>query len=149
MANTTLSSIGGVLQDSRANELLVMGIGDSSAKAGDLCGLLTTGIIEAFDIDSTTAELALGYLLPRYDVDMDTAPGAVAVELVVPQAGHIYGVHIDTAQAAACEMGWGLTYHATTAGILDELTNVEDDIKIAKYYKVAAGDTYCLIIWGE
>ena len=149
MANTTLSSIGGVLHDSRANELIVMGKAPGTiGKAGDIGGFLSTGVLEIFDVDSTTAELALGIILPMYHTDMDAVIAInKSVEIVIPQAGHLYGVHIDTAQAGACEMGWPLTYHATTGGILDELTNVEDAIVVARYFKVGAGDYFAVVTW--
>jgi len=148
MANTTLSSIGGVLQDSRANELIVGGvIGDTSTYPGMLVGVLSTSVMEAFDVDSGSADILLGIVLPRYDQDMDSVTTAVPYEVVVPQPGHLYGLKIDTAQAGACEMGWSLILHATSPGILDEATNVEDD-HVAKYYKIAAGDTFAIILWG-
>lgn len=146
MANTKLSEIGGVLQDSRGNELIVSAIGAATGKPGDLCGILTTGVIEFADLDSTTADTILGLLLPKYDVDMDTAPGAsVPVEIVIPQAGHIYGAHGGAASTA--ETGWSLELHATSPGLMTECTNVED-AHIAKYYKVAASDEFFLVVWG-
>ncbi len=144
MANTTLSSIGGVLQDPRGNELIVTGIADGTAKAGDTVCILDTNAVRQTDVDGNLDEF-IGILLPHHKVDMDTAiTAALPVRVVIPQGGHLYGVHTDTDQGT--ESGEPMVFHATTAGILDEGGDIEAE-HIARKFSGDSGDTYLVVIW--
>lgn len=145
MVNTTLSSIGGVLRDSRDNETIVTAIADGVRQAGDLVSILATGVIQGVDIDGSL-DLVVGILLEAWHTDMDSVPDSgKVIEIVIPQGGHIYGVHVDTDQGVG--IGHPMIYHASTAGILDEGTSAEAE-HVARKFNGAAGDTYEDVIWG-
>ena len=146
MANT-LSSIGGVLHDSRANELIVSAIAPGTiGKAGEICGILTTGLFQTTDI-SGSLDTMVGIILPHYGTDMDTVIAInTIVDIVVPQGGHIYGVRIETIDNM--EIGKNLIYHATEPGALDIGTGVEDE-HVARIFKsTTTGDNWGIVVWG-
>lgn len=146
MANT-LSSIGGVLHDSRANEFIVMAKAPGTiGKAGECAGILATGVSQTTDIDGSL-DLMIGILLPSYHTDMDSVVAInKIVEMVVPQGGHIYGVRIEA--VTDLDMGSALFYHATEAGALDDDATLEAEHVARTIRAVAAGDDYALVIWG-
>ena len=91
MATTALSTIGGVILSSERDELILPALGDGSAKAGNLVGVLSTGKVVACGSAATDDEFA-GILLPNYAYDMDTAIGdGQPCSIVVPKSGHLYG----------------------------------------------------------
>jgi len=142
MANTTLSSIGGVLHDSRANEYIITGIADATVKPGDLCTVLKTGAVRQSD-KSDSYDDTLGICLPSYHTDMDTAAASgKVIELVVPRAGHIYG----------CKMGDASTNEAGNPLIFDEAGAMAqgdglETAHLARTLKTSNGDTYGTVIW--
>ena len=143
MANTTLSSIGGVLQDSRGDELIVTGIADGTVKAGDLCTVLNTGVVRRSDLSDNYDE-TLGIALPMYHTDMDTAySSGKTVDIVIPQGGHLYGVL--GADFGSVQMGEPLTIGESGA------MAVAGDVEAAhqaRLYKSSDDDTYHIVIWG-
>ncbi|MCK4828144.1 hypothetical protein KA005_71100 [bacterium] len=146
MANT-LSSIGGVLHDSRANELIVICKAPGTiGKAGETCGILATGVFSTTDVDGSLDNL-VGIILPAYHTDMDTVIAInKIVEVVVPTAGHLYGVRIETIDDTA--MGDPLIFHATEPGALDVGTSIEAEHVARTYRTAAAADNWGIVIWG-
>ncbi len=143
MAKTTCSAIGGVIHDSRANELIVTGIADGTVKAGDLATVLTTGVVRQSDLSDSYDE-TLGIALPMYHTDMDTAyTSGKTVDIVVPQGGHIYGV--KAADIGAVQMGEPMTIGE--AGAMAMAGDVEAAHQ-ARLFKAVDDDTYVLCVWG-
>ncbi|MCP3685848.1 MAG: hypothetical protein GY861_24630 [bacterium] len=144
MAKTTCSAIGGVLHDSRADELIITGIADGTVQAGDLCTVLTTGAVRQSD-KSDSYDETLGIALPMYHTDMDTAyASGKTVDIVVPQGGHIYGV--KGADAGSVEMGEIVVFGE--AGALALGDGAQEGAHMAKIFKEVDDDTYWLIVWG-
>ncbi len=146
MANT-LSSIGGVLHDSRANELIITAKAPGTiGKAGEMCGVLATGIFSTTDIDASLDEF-VGIILPAYHTDMDSVIAInKIVEIVIPQGGHLYGVRIETITDLA--MGSPCYYHATEPGALDDSATLEAEHVARTFRTKTAADNWGIVIWG-
>lgn len=144
MANTTLSSIGGVIQSNFTDEHIVGALGDGTAKAGNAVGILSTGKVVQSGSAGTDDEF-IGFLLPNFGVDMDTAiTASQPCSVVIPQSGHLYGV--TTADLGTSKPGYPLIHDATD-GQLDKVgTGIEDE-HIARLYRGTDDDTYQIIIW--
>ena len=146
MANTTLSSIGGVIQGNWNDEFIIGAHGDGTAKAGWTVTVLATGQVRATDVDGNLDEMA-GILLPCYAIDMDTAiTAAQPCSVVIPQSGHLYGVYTADLGSAII-LGEPMVFHATQAGTLDAGGNIEAE-HVARFYKGSDDDTYNIVIWG-
>lgn len=141
MAITTLSELGGVLQDSRGGEIFVTCIADGTAKAGDLATVLATGAVRQTDLSDNYDE-TLGILMPHFQVDMDTAITANKVcDIVIPIAGHLYGCKCGN---LATDVGEPLTIGE--AGAFAAGGNVEAAHQARSYFH-GQGDSYAIIIW--
>ena len=146
MANT-LSSIGGVLHDSRANELIITAKAPGTiGKAGEMTGVLATGIFSTTDIDASLDNF-VGIILPHYGTDMDTVIAInTIVEIVVPQAGHLYGVRVETIDDLS--MGSALYHHAGEPGALDDSASLEAEHVARTFRTKTAADNWGIVIWG-
>lgn len=144
MANTTLSSIGGVIQGNWNDEFIVGACGDGSAQAGNAVGILSTGLVVAAGSAATDDEF-IGFLLPCEGIDMDTAiTASKPCSVVVPQSGHLYGV--TTADLGTSKPGYPLI-HDGTDGQLDVVAGGIEDEHVARLYRGTDNDTYQVIIW--
>lgn len=147
MANTTLSSIGGVIQSNDGKELLTGAIADGTAKAGWLVEITSAGLATAVDIGGNTDRMT-GILLANNKTDMDTAiVSGQPVSVVLPQGGRLYGIYCDANSGVAPGIAHG--YHATTDGALDEVADPQTTQYLCKLFKGATGDEYQIFIWGN
>lgn len=144
MANTTLSSIGGVLQGSDSDEIILGAMGDAACVPGDLVTILATGLVQEVDVGGNT-DAFIGILLEDHLTDMDTAiPTTSPCQVVVPRSGHLYGVHVDTDQGVIA--GEAYIFHATEDGRLDESQDIEA-YHLGRKYRGASGDTFIIVLW--
>jgi len=118
----TLSALGGIVcVDGRGDELILTGIADGTAVAGQAVFLdstvgATLGDLIGVKVDDSVDTFA-GILLPKYNTDCDTAvTNGDIVEYVVPKSGHRYNVAIIDPGAATLEAGDPFTLAAGTAG---------------------------------
>ena len=83
---------GVVMVDGREGELIVTALADGTALAGWVVGVPgATGVAQGSD--DAAFEYFKGLLLPRYDIDVDTAITAgLLIEIVIPKVGHRYNV---------------------------------------------------------
>ena len=147
-----LSALGGIVcVEGRGAEHIISGKADGTLKAGNVVGIVsTTGATEG-DIDGTTDaafEYFHGILLPRYDVDCDTAVAdGLIVELVIPKAGRIYNVAI--ADPAADKPAGQIFGYNTTDGNLTIITAEAQILAVCRSL-TAIEDTsrFCTVIWG-
>ena len=146
-AVTVLSSLGGkVCMDSRADELWISRKADGTLKAGhaaDVSGDTAVGT----DVDGHLDEFG-GFVLPRYDTDVDTAmTSGDLIDIVIPQGGHLYNVYI-TDPGATAYAGEPLKWHATAAGQLQIAGNIEA-VHVARLFDDILDTTrFATIIWG-
>jgi len=148
-----LSALGGIVcVEGRAGETIITAKADGSLKAGNTVGVVsTTGATEG-DIDGVliaTFEEPMGILLPRYDVDCDTAVGdGKLVEIVIPKAGRLYNVAIaDPAadKAAGVPFVYGGTDGNLTLGVLTEV----ETLAVCRAYKpIEDTSRFATMIWG-
>lgn len=146
-AVTTLSTLGGrVCMDSRANELVIVRKADGTLKAGhlaDISGETAVGV----DVDGNLDEFG-GFVLPRYDTDVDTAITATRlIEIVIPQGGHLYNVYISD-PGAANYAGEPYKFHATDAGQLDAGADIEAEHVARLFDDILDTTRFATIIWG-
>jgi len=121
---TKLSEAGGVVCVSgRADEKIITGKADGSAKAGYLVSVMDTGTLAATSGDIKAIAVAgdatdwfTGILLEKYNTDCDAAVAdGDLVEIVIPRGGHLYNVAISAA-GATYEAGDVLDFPAADAG---------------------------------
>jgi len=146
MANSKISELGGVRQDSRGGEMILPALGDGTAKAGHLVGILATGKVVQCGSAGTDDEF-MGILLPNYAYDMDTAiADSKPCSVLVPQTGKLYGCFcVDP--GAAIKQGEPFKI-GSTDGSLEKCSNIED-YHIARSMVCANGDTVGIFIWGD
>lgn len=151
---TTLSTnhLGGrVCVDGRAGERIISAKADGTLVAGNVVTIITTIGATLGDIDGiadAAQEFVMGILLPKYNVDCDTAVAdGKPVELVIPKAGRKYNVAIaDTGAAIAA--GVGFTYN-TTDGNLTESTPEAQLLAVARSARgIANTSRFAEMIWG-
>jgi len=147
-----LSALGGIVcVDGRANERIITAKADGTLKAGNVVNVDTTIGATLGDIDGVedaVSESVKGIVLPKYNVDCDTAVAdGLLVELVVPRAGHLYNVAIvDT--GADIASGIGFTY-STTSGNLLESTPEAQLLAVCRTSRgVANTSRFAEMIWG-
>ena len=143
MALTLISEIGGqVILGDYSDETILPAIGTATIKAGMACYIDAAG--DAIETDVDVADLFIGFALPHYKVDVDTAIGNnIPMNIVVPKSGHLYGIFlVDTAISTT---GVPLLF-TTTAGSMGKETDVEG-AKDAFQYASTSGDSVGIIIW--
>jgi hypothetical protein len=147
-AVTALSTLGGqVCMDSRSNELIVSRLADGTAKAGWLVGC-TDGITAVGINPNGNLDELLGILLPRYNIDVDTAiTAALLVDIVIPQGGHLYNILIKD-PGATLYGGEPLIPISGTPGGLDKSGDIESEHIARLFDKVLDNTTYATVIWG-
>jgi hypothetical protein len=146
-AVTKLSELGGkVLMDSRANELIITRKADGTLKAGhlaDISGATAVGT----DVDGNLDEFG-GFVLPRYDTDVDTAmTSGDAIDIVIPQGGHLYNIYI-TDPGATAYAGEPMKFHATAAGQLQIAGDIEGEHVARLFDDILNTTRFATIIWG-
>lgn len=148
-----LSALGGIVcVEGRAGEHIITAKADGAIKAGATVGIIsTTGATEG-DIDGVVVagfEEPIGILLPRYDVDCDTAVGdGLLVEIVIPKAGRLYNVAI-TDPAADKTAGAPFVYGAGDGElVLGTLTVVEELAVCRAFRPIEDTSRYATMIWG-
>ena len=101
---STCLHAGIVCVDGRDGEEIITAKADGTLVAGNVVGVLTTIGATMGDIDGIVDggfESVLGIVLPKYNVDCDTAVAdGLAVEIVIPKAGRRYNVAIADPTAA-------------------------------------------------
>jgi len=152
----TLSTrhLGGIVcVDGRAEERIISAKADGTLKAGALVTVVTTIGATLGDIDGVedaVQESVVGILLPKYNVDVDTAvTDGDPVEIVIPKAGRKYNVWIkDTGAAIAA--GIGFVYSAEAGG--GQLAESTPEAQLLAVCRCARGiantSRYAEMIWG-
>ena len=140
-----------VCVDGRDGETIVTGKADGTLKAGDVVGVITTIGTTLGDIDGVedgVFEQVMGIVLPKYNVDADTAVAdGLVVEIVIPKAGRNYNVAIVD-PGAALPGGQGFTY-STTSGNLDKSTIEAQLLAVCRSARgIANTSRYAEMIWG-
>ena len=150
---TALSALGGIVcVDGRDNEIIITAKADGALIAGMAVGVVgaagaTKGDIIGCD-DAGTSELFVGILLPKYNVDCDTAVAdGETVEIVIPQNGHRYNVACND-MGGNLDIGTGGVVSSTEGRFTFALTDVVvyKACRLSKYYN--DNDTFCEVIWG-
>lgn len=137
-----------VCVDSRGDELMVTALADGTAQAGDACGVIAaTNYVHQVTAAGSLDEF-VGWLESKYNTDIDTAmTAAEMVELVIPQGGHLYLVHI-TDPSATVLAGEPMVLDGATAGEIVKVGDVETYHSCRLYETVVSGTTYAVIIYG-
>ncbi|KKM82246.1 hypothetical protein LCGC14_1321580 [marine sediment metagenome] len=145
-AVTALSTLGGkVLMDSRAKELWITRIADGTLKAGHAADI-SARIAVGMDFGNNLDEFG-GFCLPRYDTDVDTAyTSGVAIDIVIPQGGHLYNILIEN-PGATLYSGEPLIWSSTVAA-LEKGGNVEAEHTARLFDEILNTSTFATIIWG-
>ena len=139
-----------VCVDGRDGERIVSAKADGVLVAGQMVGVLTTIGATQGDIDGIIDggfETVMGILLPKYNVDCDTAVAdGKAVEIVIPVPGHHYNVKI-TDPGGAIAGGIPFKYSAADGELVKQT-----DVLILAVCRSARGiaDTsiFAEMIWG-
>jgi hypothetical protein len=142
MANDELSDLkGGVIVGPESEEEFITLLADGTAKAGWAVGN-NAGAVAGTDTDAV--DTFVGFLVERYDTDLNTAPTAtVPVRVVKPKSGHKYRVKLTDLNAS----GPGIPLQfGSTAGALSVVAAVES-AKVAYTWKYTDGDTFGVIVW--
>jgi len=149
MANTSLSSIGGVIQGNWTDEEIVVCLGDNAVTPGMLVGVVVgSGVVQPVHPDTNNEDEFLGIALPALNTDMDTAPGTgVPMNIVIPQSGHLYGI-LTKALPASTLVGEPLQIDEDVDGQMEVGGNIEEE-HIARLFKGDESDTYIIVNWGS
>lgn len=139
-----------VCVDGRDGEEIVTAKADGTLKAGNMVGILTTIGATLGDIDGIVNggfETVMGILLPKYNVDSDTAVAdGLTVELVIPKAGRHYNVAIEDPTAAIAG-GTPFIYGSVDGNLVKSV-----DVLILAVCRSARGiantSRYAEMIWG-
>lgn len=142
---------GRVCVDGRAGERIVPAKNDGTLVAGNVAGIITTLGATLGDVDGVedaVYEGVIGILLPKYNVDTDTAvDDGKVVELVIPKAGHKYNVAIVD-PGGALPAGQGFVY-STTSGNLDKSTIEAQLLAVCRSARgIANTSRFAEMIWG-
>ena len=145
-AVTKLSELGGnVCADSRADELWISRFADGTLKAGYLADI-SAGIAVGLDYGSNLDEFG-GFVLSRYDTDVDTAiTASELIDIVIPQGGHLYNVLIEN-PGATLYAGEPLVFSSTVSA-LEKGANIEAEHVARLFDDVLTTTTFATIIWG-
>jgi len=149
-AVTALSTLGGkVLMDSRAKELIITRLADGTLQAGhaaDISGATAVGLDAVSHLDEFG-----GFCLPRYDTDVDTAYGSGdAIDIVIPQGGHLYNVLIEDPGGGHAFAGEPLQWSSdgTTVAALEIAGDIEPEHVARLFDDILDTTTFATIIWG-
>jgi hypothetical protein len=147
MAHTTLSAVGGVIQGNWLDEEIVVAVADGTQKAGDMVGMLATGVIREVDATSDHDE-EMGILLPQFGTDMDSIPASgTIVNVVIPQSGHLYGVHCEDLGTMVAGNPLVLGEAGSNGVLMLGDGNIEEE-HVCRVFKGMDNSTYCIVIWG-
>lgn len=139
-----------VCVDGRDGEEIVTAKADGTLKAGHMVGILTTIGATLGDIDGIIDggfETVMGILLPKYNVDCDTAVAdGLTVEIVIPKTGRHYNVAIED-PAAAIAGGTPFIY-GNTDGNLEKSADVLLLAVCRSARGIADTSRYAEMIWG-
>lgn len=151
---TTLSALGGIVcVDGRAGEIINTGIADGTSVAGWAVWIegtlgADTGKMVGIKVDSSHDNFA-GILLPKYNVDCDTAVAVgLIVEYVMPQSGHKYNIAISD-PSTGHNAGQTVELAAGTAGQFDISAGTIEVVDFLAYTTngVASTSRFCEVIW--
>lgn len=153
LANTlsACKHAGIVCVDGRDGENIITAKADGVLVAGNLVGIISTIGATLGDIDGIVDggfETVMGILLPKYNVDCDTAvDDGLTVEIVIPKAGRHYNVSIKAPAATTVVAGTPFIY-STTEASLDKTV----DVLVLAVARAARGintaSTFAEMIWG-
>jgi hypothetical protein len=144
MAKTALSHVAPKVALSAGGESRRPALGDGTAKPGDCVGIIqATGKVVQTEIG--TSELFVGFLDINVETDMDTAiVDGVPCEIIVPQSGHVYNIHIEDPAATEGE-GFSMTF-SNTAGTMEGAASAI--LGLARMAEDAVtGDVYGKVRW--
>ena len=147
-----LSVLGGIVcVDGRAGERIITAKADGTLKAGQIVGVISTVGATLGDIDGIIIdgyETPMGLLLPKYNVDCDTAVAdGETVEIVIPHAGHRYNIMIEDPGADIASQV-GLVF-SSTDGVLEEGDGNVEKIYVCRVSRsVANTSLFAEVIWG-
>lgn len=129
---TTLSGVGGVVCVSgKADERIITVKSTGGSIPGSVVGVVGTGTHSATagDLvasDAGGSDFFTGIVLPKYNVDCDTAVAdGDLVEIVVPRAGKLYNVYI-TNPGANFAAGTPVEISATAGEMIIQDSGIED-----------------------
>lgn len=155
MANTTLSSLGGIVcVNGRKGELIFAAIADGVAVPGNGVTIIATagatlGDIIKHDVNGSTDQF-VGILLPKYNTDCDAVNvNGEVCEIVVPVSGHKYNIKITDPGAAEGNVGTPVRFAAATDG---EWTAGTTAIEVGNYCATISkvfvdNDLFGEVIW--
>lgn len=153
MTITNLSDLGGIVcVDGRAGEDIITAKADGSLKAGAAVTIIGTVGATQGDIDGAIVagtDAFVGILLPKYNVDCDTAvEDGLLVEIVRPKAGRKYNVNIKETYSDA-EIGIGGIIASNDGKFDITVTDVEAYRMCDITHKLlgADDDHYTEVIW--
>ena len=140
-----------VCVDGRDGEEIITAKADGTLKAGLMVGVLTTigatqGDIDGLAIDGF--ETPMGILLPKYNVDCDTAVAdGKSVEIVIPKQGRHYNVAIEDPSGAIA--GGTFFIYGNTDGNLEKGDGNIEKIAVCRAARgIANTSRYAEMIWG-
>jgi len=147
-AITSIIDLGGkVCMDSRAEEISIVRKADGTIQAGWLASCQDGSTAVGLNPTGNLDEL-IGIALPRYDVEPSAAyTAAMAIDIVIPQGGHLYNILIKN-PGATLYAGEPLIPIAGTAGALDKVGNIETEHIARIFDDVLTTTTYATVIWG-
>ena len=136
-----------VCVDGRAGERIITAISDGVAVAGQVVGILATGIIAGTD-DAGTSETFHGILLPKYNTDVDTIiTSGDMCEIVIPTSGHRYNVAtVDPGADKASGIGW--IFGSTIGNMQIGDANIATMAPCYSSLPVADTSRFMEIVWG-
>ena len=148
MANDNLSDISTKIALSPGGERTrsALGSAGSVAKPGDSVGIDSDGRVVRSDLG--VSENFLGFLDINVETDIDTAIiQDVPCEIIIPQGGHDYAVHI-TDETATVLAGAPYGFSAG-AGLMEEYAALNTaGVRASLADDIATGDDYGKITWG-
>jgi len=153
MTITNLSDLGGIVcVDGRADEDIISAKADGARIAGELVSIIGTAGATQGDIVGTdvgASEFFVGILLPKFNVDCDTAVlDGLLVEIVRPRSGRRYNIRVVD-PAANREIGDGGIFGATVGQMdLTVVTAIGFRLcNLTKVYLTADNDAFAEVIW--
>ena len=147
-----LSALGGIVcVEGRAGETIITAKADGALKAGATVGIISTDGATLGDIDGIVVdgyETFMGLLLPKYNVDCDTAVAdGLVVEIVIPKAGKLYNVAI-TDPGADKVAGLFFIYAAGNGELVVGDGNIEKVAVCRSLHGIESTSRYATMIWG-
>ena len=158
MANTTLSTLGGIVcVNGRKGELIFAAIADGAAKPGHGVSVIaaagaTDGDIVKHDVNGSTDQF-LGILLPKYNTDCDAVNvNGEVCEIVVPVSGRKYNIKISDPVANEGQVGTPVVFAPAVDGEWTVGTSGDHAIEVGAYCAtiskaLVSGDLFAEVIW--